>query len=392
MKARIIVMAKIQSTLLAYPILLSFFFTWISPASACRYTVRELGFSDLLSPPYRLYVYPNAKLSQKQKEQLVGIYRAALVGSNIEAASVDERLQPGKGLCSSALPSDSSYACLVSPDSLINPLILKRWNESIFTFVSRVVRDVSTSPVRKMILADILSSHAVILLFAGADRATTAVNRQVIGRVVQQIDPVLGLMPKPTAKPPRLIEIPFAQRQQERVLIWSLGMAENLTDPAVVILYGRGRQMGPVLHGSKISAEAIMTLLSLVGADCECDLDRAYLQGAMIPLVWSEKTRSLVARTLDFDPENPLVKMEMYRIARINMTVEGVERSPAQAGAKLTLPMKKPLHQDQAIHASDAKSNAMKLYLMVCLLITIGVLILVSVLFILFYRKRRSRS
>jgi hypothetical protein len=109
--------------------------------------------------------------------------------------------------------------------------------------------------------------------------------------------------------------IPPDSFSQEKILLWSLGLKEReLGKPFVTALYGRGRQIGPLLESEKITRDRLFNILSVVGADCSCELDRNWIKGPMIPLKWEEKIQSKLAKLLGFDPENPMVKMEVSQI------------------------------------------------------------------------------
>ena len=52
----------------------------------------------------------------------------------------------------------------------------------------------------------------------------------------------------------------------------------------------------------------------MVGQDCECGLDRVWMQGESFPLSWGREERKASYAALGFDPDNPQVKAEMSRI------------------------------------------------------------------------------
>jgi hypothetical protein len=70
------------------------------------------------------------------------------------------------------------------------------------------------------------------------------------------------------------------------------------------------------MQGDEISEGNLTGLLSLIGADCECGLDVAWTLGTRLPVTWDETRHAQVAKDLGFDPESPLVKIEVGRIAR----------------------------------------------------------------------------
>jgi hypothetical protein len=87
--------------------------------------------------------------------------------------------------------------------------------------------------------------------------------------------------------------------------------------PKTAIIYGRGRWIGPILEGEQISKRNLSELLLIIGADCECGIDRDWMRGTMIPSKWDKATREKVTENLEFDPENPLIKKEVRHILRM---------------------------------------------------------------------------
>jgi len=347
------------------------------PLSACRYTVREIGFSTLTSPAYRLTVSCSKAVTQKESDQLARLCEKTMAESNLIIA-LDQR----------PTPLQHDPFAVLTLDSLKAPLVFRSSGRTLSTFIPSVLQEVLSSSTQKQILHNIVTAHAVLLLIAGTDPEQTQRSRLAIRQALQQIEPALSLMPKPSTAPPAMLELPTSRREQERVLLWSLGVSEQGIEPTAVVLYGRGRRMGPVLQGNKITAEAIYHLLSLVGADCECDLHRSWLFGPMIPLSWTKKTQAQVAHSLGFDPENPLVEIELYRIARM--------RSGGNAGPQPYVPPLNPIvGMAEANHTNELATRAalgkrVASQVLICFLILPAVSILAGALIILFQKKRRS--
>ncbi len=123
-------------------------------------------------------------------------------------------------------------------------------------------------------------------------------------------------LPKPITHPPELVVLPASTLTQERILLWSLGLSNAPTaEPRAVVVYGRARWIGPAMKGDEIAERNLAGLLSIIGADCECGLDVAWALGTRLPVHWDEARHAQAAKALAFDPENPLVKAEVSRIA-----------------------------------------------------------------------------
>jgi hypothetical protein len=54
--------------------------------------------------------------------------------------------------------------------------------------------------------------------------------------------------------------------------------------------------------------------MAVVGQDCECGLDRVWMQGERFPLAWGRAEKQAAFAELGFDPDNPKVKAEISRI------------------------------------------------------------------------------
>ena len=125
-------------------------------------------------------------------------------------------------------------------------------------------------------------------------------------------------MPKPIKYPPVLIVMDTASILREKILLWSFGLDEDRIHKSyAAVLYGRARWIGPLFKGEQITKNNLSNILLVIGADCECGLDKNWLQGTMLPLRWDKKCQVRVAKSLGFDPENPMIKMEISRIMRM---------------------------------------------------------------------------
>jgi hypothetical protein len=140
----------------------------------------------------------------------------------------------------------------------------------------------------------------------------------------------MKLMPKLVDKPPVLVVIDSKSLPEERILLWSVGAeVDKINQPCTAVLYGKARLIGPLLKSEQITETTLVNILSIIGADCECGLDRSWILGKSLPVRWDEKIQAQVAKSLGFDPENPMVKMEMSQILRQSPTSD---RGPQDLG------------------------------------------------------------
>ena len=285
---------------------------------SCKYTVRDIGFTDLGSTPYQLYLYFDNNTPEKIVSAFQRITYAALLDANVEAETIDIKQQTQhQGLSflrSQNIKSMPAVILMSSDGSAVNlPFSYSdnNYNEPVWQIVEKVV----SSPLREKIVKSVATTYGVVLLIEGKDKKQNSLAQKVLKRAIEDISLVLDIMPKPIKEPPQLIEVSQQQFLQEKVLFWSIDVKmKDTNEPQVAILYGRGRRIGPVLKGDEITKNNVFSLLSLIGADCECGLDRSWMLGKMIPLRWDSKIQSGLIKSLGFDVESPMVKAEMSQI------------------------------------------------------------------------------
>jgi len=298
-----------------------------SIAFSCKYTVRDIGFTDLGSTPYQLYFYVDDSTSEEIISSFQRITYAALLDANVEAEVINiNQVTQHKAVDyfrSQAIES-LPVAILVASDgsTLILPFSYTKenYNEPVWKIIEAVV----SSPLRDKIVESVAITYGVVLLIEGKDKAQNNLAQKAVSKAIRDISQVMKIMPKPIKNPPQLIELTKKESVQEKVLLWSINVnVEETVEAQVVILYGRGRRIGPVLKGNEINKDNVFSLLSLVGADCECGLDRSWMLGKMIPLRWNKKLQSALIKSLGFDVESPMVKADMSQILSMTPSLQG---------------------------------------------------------------------
>lgn len=286
-----------------WPSLGAWFFATLT-VLACRYSVRDTGFVDLGSSAYRLVLdVPTGAPTLLPPEFSVTATRV------LEDSNIEWSLQQSAG--SSDLPRlrliDSAGRSLElsrDPKALSNAESLLQW-----------VQSAALSPRREELLGEALQAYAVVVLIEGRDVAENDRVRRIVESASATIQRLMPSMPKPVDTPPRLVSIPVEQQASESVLIWGLGFdPAPAGEPRLAIVYGRGRRLGSTLEGPTITRTALQERLALIGQDCECDLDRAWLKGPILPGRWTRDLQQTASKLLGFDPENPMVRSEVSRI------------------------------------------------------------------------------
>jgi hypothetical protein len=282
----------------------------------CRYSVRDAGFVDLGGSTYYLYLFSD-ELTRDRLPSTVRAY-AALVDSNIKVESIDTgaaKPHPAMKVLDELGIAHPPAAVLVAPGG--RPMAVPFSSDSPLEteHAWTVLEGLVSSPVRERILENILDAFCVVVMVEGDSKEANDAAKEAARKAIERIEGMMPLMPKPVKEPPRLITVPFDGIAAEKALLFGLGLdEEHIGQPHAAVLYGRGRAIGPLLRGETIQEKFLYNIMLIIGADCECDLDRAWLQGTMIPMRWDEPRQERAAKMLDFDPENPMVKMEVSRI------------------------------------------------------------------------------
>jgi hypothetical protein len=171
-------------------------------------------------------------------------------------------------------------------------------------------------------VSKLVRAYGVVLLIEGTDREENRRVKIAAREAVKAITESLSQMPKVVNEPPEILVIPHNKIDEEKILLFGLGITEkNKDDTHVAIIYGRGRLAGPVLRGEQISNVRLYNLLTFVGADCECGIDNSWIIGDMIPLRWGPSEQDKLIKQLGFDVENPFVKTEMSQIIYLKPSI-----------------------------------------------------------------------
>ncbi|UCE04664.1 MAG: hypothetical protein JSW07_13680, partial [bacterium] len=171
------------------------------------------------------------------------------------------------------------------------------------------------SPNQEEILNHIVKAYAVVVIVEGEDAEENIMVHQTVTSTSRKIANIMDQLPKRIEEPPYILTISRESLIQEQILLWSLGIDDNKSNrPSIAILYGRGRRLGPILTREQITERDLYNILIVIGLSCECGLDIKIMMGSMIPLRWGKKIQSDVVKTLGFDGENPMVKLEISQI------------------------------------------------------------------------------
>ncbi len=288
------------------------------PALACRYNVRETGFVDLGIEPYYLFGYVSKDTTPEITSTFKQVSYAALMDSSIRVEVIDTDQQkdhPAMKLLDLWRIQSFPSAVLLSPDGQSLPVPVTKPGRPFKETLWSALDDILSSPKREEIVQQVSKTYGAVLLIEGADAEQNKKAKVAASGAIEKVSMQMEWMPKPIAYPPVLLTIGSESFSREKILLWSLGLdAEKVSKPYAVVLYGRARWIGPLFEGEQITETDLANVLFVIGADCECGFDYRWLQGTMLPVRWDEEMQARVAESLGFDPENPMIKMEMSRI------------------------------------------------------------------------------
>ena len=309
---------------------------FVLDASACRFNVRDVGFVDLGSEKYRLFLFVPDAMPTAEIESLKSIAYATYLESNVKADVLTARAA-AKGEAGPFLPVNLKHAqaVLISVDGKRSlpvslsvdgkPLSVSAWDglESVFD-----------SPRRNSVVSKVYEHYGVILIVEGKSAEENLRVRKMGDTVVASITSKMDKLEKEIREPPVVEVISAKEFAGERAFMWSLGITEIAETPQVVVLYGRGRIIGPVLRDARLDERALTAIVNTIGLNCECGLDRKWMQGTMIPQKWDEDVQKQFASQLGFDPESPAIRIEMSQILSKGGKGQGANRQ-SQIGGTL---------------------------------------------------------
>jgi hypothetical protein len=379
------------------------------PVIACRFNVREVGFVDLQIEPYYLFGYINDETPADVVSRLNKVTDTSLENSNIEFEIINTDQQqnhPAMKLLDLKQVKSLPTMVLVSPDGQSYPMSIAESNKSFEETLRSTCEDILSSPKREEILKQVINNYGVVLLIEGTDDRENKRARKAASDATELISSQMEMMPKPIANPPVLNVMDRKSISDEEILLWSLGLdGEEIKEPLAAVLYGRARWIGPLFKGEEIDENNLASVLFIIGNDCECGLDHRWLQGTMLPIRWTDKMQAHVAKNLGFDPENPMIKMEMSMIVRRgsysypsvpfgyqeiviepNSTMEEEQNSPNEI-EDVVIPKANPVEPN--IEPYPIAEGGLSLRNAIFLLGGLCVLILVSGIAILVRAKRR---
>ena len=370
-------------------------------AFACRFTVREVGFADVVPQSYYLYCY----VDNQTEAEVISAFKqttfAHFIDTNIKSEVINISQFSGHHAAKyfkeweiEKLPT----VVLTSPNDTSIAFPLPSNKDGIRSLVEQITR----SSKRDQLLEATIQTYGAVLFIEGKNSAENQQANSAIRLAIARIKDKMSEMPKPINELPRMITLPYQKIDQEKILLWSLtGNIEPIERPYAIVLYGRGRQIGPLLEGNQITTVNLVNTLSLIGADCECGLDRSTMLGTMMPLKWDQSMQSDLVKQLGFDPESPMIKNEISQILSKTPAFPGQDTSedPLLGYTEFTVTFDSELAIDSVNMGSSspvdpdilesADSVTPPIWLSLVVIILLGITILNSGILV-FLRKRKD--
>jgi hypothetical protein len=275
---------------------------------ACRYTIREIGFSTLSQTIYQLY-WIEEDLSSNKIETLKTLKSRLEDNSNLKFEILVPATDQNHGAVKHINDKGITPPALIlkSPDGRY--LSIKTDSQ-----LSEIFETITNSIVQNRLFNSLPESYAVVLLIEGKDKNKNSIAEKTAIESCTAIKNVMPNMPKVVEGEPVVVKIGKGDFEREKILLWCLGIDRVTDSPSAFVIYGRGRVMSEKISFEMIKNGDIYKFMSIVGADCECGLDRKWMLGEQVILRWTDQTAEFLYSLLGFDVENPMTLAEMSRI------------------------------------------------------------------------------
>jgi hypothetical protein len=384
-------------------------FLHIYPVYSCQYNVREVGFSDLGREQYYLFGYIKSETGADISASFSNVAPDHLKDSNIifELINIDDQKDhPAIHYLDSLQINSFPSAILVSPDGQSMALPLIKTDVGFKQSLRSSLNELLISPKRDEILQKTIKHYAVVLLIEGNNKEENSKANEAAIAAIERLSKKMNMMPKPIDHPPVLMVIKRESFAREKILLWSLGLdIDNIDKPHAAVIYGRARWMGPLFKNEEITKNNLSDILFVVGADCECGIDKNWILGTMLPIRWNKEWQDRLVKNLGFDPENPLIKMEIGRIMRTGYYNSALLNKNQKAEADTgSAPGNEQADHTKSSNVTSSASrgdpgteesvtNVNESPLQTSIIVTICLLVLIlGIGLTMFYRKMRKQS
>ncbi len=286
--------------------------------SACKYTVRDVAFVDMDGSWYELVLLLDDETPTDITKVIKATAIEGLAESNVQFSVVDidnNATQTQLALLRSHEIDRFPAAVLVAPDGRSKQISLPDLKSEQSVALRNTIQSLVSSALRESLLEKLVDLHSAVLIIESDDSKQNERALAMVEDAIERVEATLPDLPKPIEVPPQVWAVDKEEAQREEILLWSLGVDVSASDvPQIALVFGRGRNLGQVIKLSEDAERELLHALAVAGLDCECELDRSWMQSPMFPHVWTVAHETQAAKSLGFDPGHPLVKVEMSRI------------------------------------------------------------------------------
>lgn len=268
------------------------------------YTIRDAGFLDFDTKPYRLILVAKDLASPEVKARQDGIRKAiehsnvVLISIQAEPKSVTPDLKPIKDVEQFTTPKfwlDDGVRATPFDAAWIGDLVHSKW--------------------RLALQKEAVDALGLVLLLESKDDAANKLAKTRAEKVIAKINHTKNRLDKAPSLPVRLLVLPFGEREAERWMLWGLGEDAAVADaPKIAVLYGKLRRAGANFDGTEWSEFDLFARIASLGVACEFARNRPTLLGPALPNAWTEQGGESLAKSLGFDPTDEKVRKELVGI------------------------------------------------------------------------------
>lgn len=277
-----------------YWITILILFAFIRNSNACRFTIRDIGYSALNLESYMFHFEVDTLRYKRLKKAFIGQASNYSLNANVHYLISHESGQSPVLKCFNTRGEPIALIEVTQPAE-----IDKFFNEILF------------SPLQMTISRQIGDAFAFVVWFSNEKDKTVNGN---IEKALAQFEKLSPGLDKKVTEHILQITIDKKGKEKEETILRSMGIDPDKNEPVVVIIYGRGRLAGEPMVGHQITSEHLLRQLVALGTDCECGIDLSPLLKRAIPFYWNREMRQDVADMLGIDVDNPSVMIEMGQI------------------------------------------------------------------------------
>jgi hypothetical protein len=335
---------------------------------ACRFTIREIGYTRLNIETYQVRLEADTVRYSELVKRFGSVAYAYSINSNVSYTILHK---PGGKPVMTCVNNEDNVIAL-DEDVTLND-------------VQAFFKKLLYSPLQKMMYNQIGNVFAFVIGFYEKDDHKTDLK---IDKAFEQFEKLAPNLDKKVDENIMKIVIPRAKRSGVAELLRTLNIDTGADEPVVVVVYGRGRLTGEPLKGDKITTHNILNQLVTLGTDCECGIDLSPLLQRAMPFVWTDEMNSDVFKMLNIDVDNPIVLTEMSQI----LSKEPLETGKSEFSfVPQTIDLDAELNKNKARESTETASGSEELSPLNIAAVVIGVLLFMVIgigLFMFFRRKK----